>query len=209
MSFPSEPPDYQAVLDRVVRVATVDGRLLLAFAGTFAFLAALANDLPGAFTGCLVAGAGALELHGAHRLRHGDPGGFIWLPRSQALILGAILLYVAVRLLQFNPADLERGLTPAMETRLADANMTRETFLALAAKLHTAFYVFIAFITVLYQGGLILYYRRRKLSVYHALVGYFPGGPDDPDRLEDEEENEEDDDEENHDTNETEKEDKK
>src|SRR3954468_14773234 len=58
-------------LTRVHRVARFDGLSVVLIASIGAIFAAIGKDQTGAFIGLLVAGAGAMELHGASMLRAG------------------------------------------------------------------------------------------------------------------------------------------
>jgi len=63
------------VLRRVLRVAHFDGTCVLTVAGALALASAAYHDFTGTGIGLLVAGAGAIELHGAAMMRHGEIAG--------------------------------------------------------------------------------------------------------------------------------------
>jgi hypothetical protein len=153
-------------------VASIDGRLLVIIAATFALLAAAGRESLGAIVGCLAAGAGSLELHGVHRLKLGDPNGMKWLVRSQLVLLLVVLVYATIRYFTFD-AELVRAVLarPEFETQLATAGVTIEQALPLFKTLYQATYVVVAFVTCLYQGGLARYYHKRRGIVRQALGG--------------------------------------
>ena len=95
----------EETLIRVLRVARLDGLSVLVISGVFALVSALAGDGLGAVVGLLVAGAGAVELHGATLLEHGEPRGIDWLTGSQGFLLATIALYCALR---FLPLSMKR-----------------------------------------------------------------------------------------------------
>ncbi|HEY1107235.1 MAG TPA: hypothetical protein VGE76_01345, partial [Opitutaceae bacterium] len=59
---------------------------------------ASAGEMRFAVIGLLAAGAGAIELHGAGLLGHGDRRGINWLIASQPVLLTVIYVYCALKL---------------------------------------------------------------------------------------------------------------
>jgi hypothetical protein len=161
------PPLPSEILSRVLNVATFDGRLLMIVAGTLAVLHAMANDGKGALVGILVAGAGALELHGAGLLRAGYAQGMSWLVRSQLLLLATMLLYAALQLMSFDPATVARvPFTTEQLEALKQMNIPTERFVYFV---HVTVYVTVGFVTLIYQGAMAAFYHRRRKSVALAL----------------------------------------
>lgn len=137
-------------------------------AGTLALLHASAYQLPGAIVGCLVAGAGALELHGAGLLRNGDARGVDWLIRSQWLLLATMLIFAATQLISPDLSQIERvKATPEAQQAARDLNLTTEQ---LALLTNTIVYVTVGIVTLLYQGAMILFYQRHRRAVTLALA---------------------------------------
>ena len=166
------PPLPHEVLARVAGVATIDGRLLVIIAATFALLAAAGHEKLGALVGCLAAGAGSLELHGVHRLKLGDANGMKWLVRSQLALLGVVLAYAAIRFFTFDP-ELVRMLLarPDLQTQLTAAGLTVDDAIPLFKFVYQVTYVVIAGVSCVYQGGLARYYQKRRPLVQAALGG--------------------------------------
>ncbi|HEY0944466.1 MAG TPA: hypothetical protein VGD81_04335 [Opitutaceae bacterium] len=165
------PPSPAQVLSRVLGVATIDGRILVIIAATFALLAAAGREPLAAIVGCLAAGAGSLELHGVHRLKLGAPDGVKWLVRSQLFLLLLVLAYATIRFFTFD-AELVRSLiTPEMETQLATAGLTVDQALPFFKLIYQATYVIVALVSCIYQGGLARYYRNRRGAIRQALGG--------------------------------------
>lgn len=162
------PPLLPAeVLDRVLRLARFDGLSVVAVAGSLALVAATLGDRVGAVVGLVVAGAGAIELHGASLLSRGEARGLHWLVRSQLLLLGAIIGYCAWRLLRPDLAPLHTAVTPDMQEQLELIGWTVDQFIGLVYQLT---YICVAVVTLLYQGGMALYYWRRRTAVAEALA---------------------------------------
>jgi hypothetical protein len=151
---------------RVCRVARFDGMSILVVAGVFALISALAGDFVGAVIGLLVAGAGAMELHGVTLLHHCEPRGMDWLWGSQCFLLLTVLGYCAF---QFARAKLP-ALPAEVETLIRqDADqlgITTEEFLRMFNRM---LYGGVAVATFVYQGGMAFYYLRRRTAVRRAL----------------------------------------
>ena len=174
-STPTPPLLVHDTLLRVLRVARFDGLSVLMVAGLFALLAAGAGDVRGALIGITVALAGALELHGTAMLQHGDARGISWLVGSQTFLLLTLLSYCAWQLthLELEPLRLafQSSLRIPLMKQLWAANqelgVTEETFLR---QIHTTTYVCLAMATLIYQGGMTVYYLRRREAVMRALA---------------------------------------
>lgn len=152
---------------RVLRVANVDGLSVMAVAGMLALAAASIRDFSGAAVGLAVAAAGAMELHGAGLLRAGEPRGMKWILMSQPYLMAVLLAYCAVQLATFDAAALQEAMTDKMRQKIAASGLTEERMLRQA---HTLMYGLLAVGTVIYQGAMTLYYRRRQAAVEAAVV---------------------------------------
>ena len=113
----------------------------------------------GAGIGVLVAGAGAVELHGVTLLRHSDARGMTWLVNSQCLIMLSMLGYCALRLAHPQLEPLRATVTDEMKQQLEIIGWSVDHFIGLVYRF-TYFAVSLA--TVLYQGGMAIYYFRRR-----------------------------------------------
>ena len=98
MRAPRPPLLPAHALRRVTHIARLDGLGVLTVAGLFALASALLHDEVGTAIGLVVAGAGAIELHGVALLRHGTERGMRWLVGSQLMLLIVVLGYVVARL---------------------------------------------------------------------------------------------------------------
>jgi hypothetical protein len=157
----------EETLARVLRLARLDGLSVLVLAGVFALLAAGAREAAFAAVGLAAAGAGAVELHGVARLRHGDPGGLRWILASQPLLLAAVWAYCALRLTGAALPPLPDELRTAVETTAAELGLSPADYLRLV---HRVTHGLVAGLATAYQGGLFWYYWRRRDPVRQALA---------------------------------------
>ena len=166
--MPRTPPLLpEETLLRVTRVSQAHGTAILVMSGLFAVLAALIGDTVGAVGGLLVAGAGAMERHGGMLLEHGDARGVRWAFNAELFALFAILAYCQVRALTIDPALVRAAITPDMKAKIAQAGMSVEDFLGFVNRI----VVFtVGLVALFYQGGMALYYLRRKRAVDTALA---------------------------------------
>jgi hypothetical protein len=164
------PPLLPAfALRRVMHIARLDGLGVLTIAGLFALASALLHDETGTVIGLAVAGAGAIELHGVTLLRHGAERGMLWLVGSQLLLLAVVLGYVGLRLSHVDITTLKPLLSDAQQQVIVQSGLSVDAFLRLIYK---GTYLLVGLLTVLYQGGLTIYYQRRRTAVAAALREY-------------------------------------
>lgn len=156
----------EETLHRVLRVANIDGLSVLLIASVLALAAAASGDYRGAAIGLLVAAAGAIELHGAGLVRAGERRGMQWLVASQPYLLLVLLGYCLLRLTNFDISLLRTAMTDDMRETIRQAGYTVDAFLRLVYRLT---YLTLAFTTVIYQGGMTIYYLRRRGAVEAAL----------------------------------------
>ena len=157
----------EETLLRVLSIARLDGMSVLVIAGVFALISALAGDFVGAVVGLLVAGAGAVELHGATLLEHGEPRGMKWLVGSQIFLLTTVIAYCGLRLLHPAIEPLQAAVTDEMKSSLEAAGWKQDEFIRFVY--NTTYYA-VAVVTFFYQGGMALYYLRRREPVARALA---------------------------------------
>ena len=154
------------VLRRVLRVAHFDGTCVLTVAGALALASAAYHDFTGTGVGLVVAGAGAVELHGAALMRHGEERGMRWLIASQLCLMAAILGYVGWRLSHIDVSILRPMLTDDVRRKIKELDWTEAQYLHFA---YVCGYAVIAAGTVIYQGCMAIYYSRRRTPVAAAL----------------------------------------
>jgi len=157
----------EEIFQRVLRLARFDGLSVVMAASVCAVLAAATGDPIGAGIGVLVAGAGALELHGVTLLRHSDARGMTWLINSQYLIMLSMLGYCALRLAHPQPEPLHATVTAEMKQQLEVIGWSVDEFIALVYRIT---YFAVSLVTIIYQGGMAIYYVRRREAVTTALT---------------------------------------
>lgn len=168
------PPLPNAVLRRVLAVARFDGWSFALVSGVLAVWAAVSRDFLGAFVGALVCAGGIGELTGARRLARGDIRGTSWLVGSQLFILASILGYFAFRLTHVDLTPLhalfrEMMKNPAFRavwSNYEDIGVTEDWLLSTTYQLSC---IVIPFVTLIYQGGLAVFYARRREVLKKAL----------------------------------------
>ena len=162
------------------RLARFDGITLVILGGLFAIAAASVRDIPFAVIGLLAAGAGAIELHGVGLLREGESRGISWLVASQPMLLVVIWCYGALRLLFFEPPPLTDGMLDVAKAGAAQWGIPVEEYFRRANQLIVGA---LSLIALLYQGGMTVYYLRRRAAVATALQREDPAtsGSDEPD----------------------------
>jgi len=177
MTAPAPTPQ-EKVLQRVLLVSAIDGWSIVAVAGLGTLGTLLLGDLLGVGVGLLVLVAGVIELRGRHRLRRRDPAGMQLLVRAQLFLLSVILVYCVSRLGSFDAETAMASLTPEMEVMLKEGGLERADVLPLVQTVFYSVYGTVAFVSVIFQGGLTLYYRSRTGPVTAALAR--PPEPDNP-----------------------------
>jgi hypothetical protein len=168
-----QPPKLVSeVLRSVLRVARFDGLSVLILAGFFALVSAASGDVSGAAFGLLIAAAGAIELHGMGLLRAADHRGMTWLISSQLYLMTVVLGYVGYRLANPESDPIIKLVKTAVASDgvdLQQAGMDPATFMAQFPAELRLLYLAVAGLTVVYQGGMAIYYLRRRTAVVAAL----------------------------------------
>ena len=169
MPDPQPTPPQQA-LKRVIGLSRLNGWSVVIVAGLGALIALAMGDWLSLGLGLLVGGLGWLEVHGNRLLKKRDATGMKWLVRSQMLLLALILAYCASRLGSFDAENMMANLTPDMEAALKEAGIVRADIVPLVHQMFLALYISVALTSLVYQGGLALYYRSKTPLVTEALT---------------------------------------
>ena len=165
---PPRTPEEQ--LRRVLRTSKLNGLGVAIVAGLGALGSLAFGDLLGAMVGTLVAVGGIMELSGRKQLLHGDASGMRRLVRSQLLVLGVIVIYAVSRFASFDAESAMGNLTPEMRSEMSQAGVDLAAIVPLVRLMFYALYGSLAVVTLIYQGGLALYYRRHTKTVEQALA---------------------------------------
>ena len=156
----------EETLARVLRIAQFDGMTVLLLATFFAIVSAVNGHMPFAVVGLLGAGAGAIELHGAALLRHGDPRGMAWVTASQPFLWLVLVGYCALRLTLVEISPLPSEFQAVLAERAAAEGLSREELLRTINRT-TVFLLLPA--SLLCLGGMTIFYLRRRRAVRRAL----------------------------------------
>lgn len=155
-------------LERVLGHARLNGAWVLIVGSTFGLIGAAGGEVLGALAWLLVAGTGAMALHGVTLLNHREPRGTNWLVGGQLFCMAFILALCGWQLTHVDLAPLRVAVTADMRTSLAQTGLTEEEFLLLSYRLT---YAIVALIAILYPGSMALYYHRRREAVAAAVEG--------------------------------------
>ena len=160
------PPLPAETFARVLQLASFDGRILVALAGTFSFFAALDHNGIGTVCGVMAAGMGVFELHGTNRLRQGFIDGLNWIIASQIGLMLTIFAYVGWRIAEFDVNTFMNTLPPdvmaQMEAQIRAQGLPLSELPRALSIVNVMLYSLPALIALLYQGGRALYYHRRR-----------------------------------------------
>jgi hypothetical protein len=165
--LPTPPPLPSEILTRVIRVAGLDGRIVLWSSGVFALLSAAGHSALGAIIGLAAAGTGAIEVHGASMLAHTDARGINWTIRAQLLLLLTILFYCGACILNFDPALFRDQ--PQFKTFITQNSLSVDQGVQLLRDAWVIGYVLVAVVSVIYQGGMAIYYARNRRVILQAM----------------------------------------
>lgn len=164
-------------MKRILRVSRFNGLSVVIIASLGGFISLLLGDLVGILVCVLAVVAGSMELRGNKKLRQRNAEGMAWLVRGESLLLAVILVYCATRLGSFDAETAMGNLTPDMEAPLKELGLERADILSMVRTTFFATYVSVSLVTLIYQGGMILYYRRRIALVNEALAAQPPAPP--------------------------------
>lgn len=175
------PTPPEKILRHVLLIAALDGWSVVAIAGLGSLVALALGDLSGLCVGLMLVAAGTIEFRGRGRLVRRDATGMRLLIRAQMIILVVILVYCASRLGSFDEGLVQdavrENLTPDMEAMLQESGIGRADIVPAVKVMFYTIYGTVAFVSLVCQGGLSLYYRSRAPRVTEALAGS-PGSND-------------------------------
>jgi len=167
-----EPDDKAALEQRILRISNINAWSVTLIAGGFTLLSLLGWSVAGIVVGAAVTTAGVMELHGQKALRTDPSRARQWMVGSQVWLLTGVLSYCGWRLTMLDPADPfsvlgEAGQLLHMVELMGVSAAELEHLFVQAYRIT---YGLIMGLTVLFQGGLALYYRSRigRLAAAHA-----------------------------------------
>ncbi len=158
-------------LHRVMRTARLNGWSIAIFAGLCALVSLATGDLVGGIIGLIVTAGGLVEIRGLRKLeQHDADGGMTFLIRAQWIVLGSIWAYALGKLFSFDPQMAMGNMTPDMRTMIGQVGLSPADITHLVSLTFYAIYATVLIVTLIYQGGLALYYSRRRAAVHEALT---------------------------------------
>jgi hypothetical protein len=180
MTVPPTTPQ-EKILKRVLLVSAIDGWGIIGVAALSLVLTLLFGELLGVAVSLLVLAAGVMEIRGRRQLQRRDPTGMKWLVRAQLFLLTVMLVYCARCLGSFDAGYVQDQLIPEVRQNLLlaginfddvlkESNLTANELVPLVHIMFVVIYGTVAFVSLLFQGGLALYYRSRTRVVTEALA---------------------------------------
>ncbi len=182
MTTPPLTPAAKA-LKGVLRTSAFDGWGVIVVAGLSLLITLVSFELMGLVVSALVLTGGIMELRGRKALKRRDAAtGMKLLVRAQLLILTVLLVYCARCLGSFDADYVREQIVPeanqmllatlgvSLADFLADGGMTVDELVSRARLSFVALYSTVIVLSLLFQGGLALYYRRRIPLVTEALA---------------------------------------
>lgn len=172
----SAPPVLPGkTLQRVLAIARADGWSIAIVAGLSSLVSLVQGAWFSAAAGILATLAGLAELHGRSRLLQREPRGLSWLVGAQLGLLVVVWIYAWARWRFFDPEALWTELPTLARTLIShrmttaglDPELDRALFLGV---MNALVCLILAGVTLLYQGGLALYYAWQRAPVRQALA---------------------------------------
>lgn len=154
----------------MLRTAKLNGLSIVIIAGICALGSLAFGDWVGAGYGVLVVAGGWLELSGRKQLLRGNADGMRRLVRSQMVVLSVILIYAVSRIGSFDLDTALGGMTAEMRTELTQSGVDLNSLQPMVRLMFYALYIGVIVGSVIYQGGMALYYQRRTEAVKRALA---------------------------------------
>lgn len=158
----------------MLALSRINGWGVAGFALLSAVVALVRNDIVAVGWCMLAATSGQMELHGGSRLRAGRPGGLGWMIAAQFWLLGTILLYAWLRWSDFEAAAFWDELPVLAQNeitrQLAAAGLGEEEREPFLAYLNAALCLALVLTSLVYQGGLALYYAARSRAVRNEIA---------------------------------------
>ena len=153
-------------LARAAALARANATGYVIFGGLSMFVAAPGLDVLGLAIGALVTGVGVAQLRAAAGLQRAEARAPRALARNELVLMGGIVVYCVLQLTVFrtSSAELEKQVGA-----LGDLGLDVD-FDELADAFTTTLYCAFLLVTLVYQGGMALYFRRRGPMVASYLA---------------------------------------
>ena len=160
----------EPTLRRVLALSLMDGCCMSLFSGFCTLVSLLLGEWSGAAVGAIVMSCGITTLRNRKRLMRADAKGMVWLLRAQLIVLMVVFLFVAENLLAFDATTLMGNITPEMRSMLDQSGISLTDLEPFLKPVYFGFYLLVMSGTLLFQGGLALFYRSRRAQVTAELA---------------------------------------
>ena len=160
----------EPTLRRVLALSLMDGWCMTLFSGFCTLISLWLGEWSGAAVGAAVMSCGITTLRNRKRLMRGDAVGMVWLLRAQLIMLTIVFLFVVENMLAFDAAALMGHITPEMRSMLDQAGISVADLEPLLKPIYFGIYLLVMGGTLLFQGGLALFYRTRGSKVAAELA---------------------------------------
>ncbi len=156
----TQTEDHARKLKRLLLLSRFNAYSIVIIAATFGLLCVVLWEPAGIFVGAAVTSAGLMEIRGHRRLRAGIPGARKWMAGSQVWLVVCVLAYCGWRLLAFDPENPLAVLGDAelLKVTASVAAISQAMLEDLVTLVYTLTYKLVACVTLVFQGGLALYY---------------------------------------------------
>ena len=171
------PPE--ATLRRVLALSVMDGWCMSLFSGFCTLVSLLVAEWSGAVVGALVVFCGLTTLRNRRRLLQGEASGMTGLLRAQLMVILVVFVFVLENLLAFDPVAMNQKLISLESSSAIGGQLVNLLFACglSVADLHPflkpvyfGFYLIVMGGTLVFQGGLALYYLTRRAQVTEELA---------------------------------------
>jgi len=147
--------------NRLVLISTMNAWTVVIIALLFGGLSLIGLSVSGVLVGAGLVCAGAMEIWGHRRLRDARDGARIRMVGSQVVLVLTVLAYCGWRLVSFDSADPLAGMDVVehMLDSVTDLGLVDLAELqALVGWAYVLVYQLVALLTLVFQGGLAVYY---------------------------------------------------
>jgi len=151
-------------LARAAAVARSNSLGYTVFGALTLLMALFGPDVLGLSIGAVVTGVGVAQLRLVPRLRHADPAAPRALARNELVLMGGIIVYCLLELTLFRESGAD------LQAQVDDTSGLGLDIGELTDALNTTIYSTFLGVTLLYQGGLALYFLRRRPIVERYLA---------------------------------------
>lgn len=151
-------------LARAANLGRSNARGYAAFGALTLLFAALGPDALGLAIGTIVTGVGIAQLRATKQLRGADPAAPRAMARNELVLMGGIAVYALLKL------TLLRETGEDLQAQVGDTSALGISFTELTQSLNTLVYATVLAVTVIYQGGLALYFLRRRSMLERYLA---------------------------------------